>query len=232
MVIHFPELDAYGQRIASLPHEPLKITAVLTSPYVTTDYIFFDALISSAVWQDVMQDRAFNIHENKTDVFHIPLPLKLIGTKEPFYAASIGFPKYAVEGTARWRKQTEIESKKKINIGSGEYKRYDMPMPYTSAEEIVFYANGNKEEIERLLQYIPGIGKKRTQGYGNVRTWKVELSDHDYSVVKDGVPMRPIPVLEAASFDLKCDVEMLFASKAPYWHRANLTQCFMPLCKV
>jgi hypothetical protein len=232
MAIHFPELDAYGQRIASLPYEPLKITAILTSPYVTTDYIFFDALISSAVWQDCMGDKAFNIPENKTDVFHISIPLKLIGTKEPFYAASIGFPKQAVEGTARWRKQTDIESKKKINIGSGEYKRYDMPMPYTSAEEIVFYANGNKAEIERLLQYIPGIGKKRTQGYGNVRLWRVESSEHNYSVVRDGVPMRPIPVSEGAPFDLKCDVEMLFASNAPYWHKKNITKCFMPLCKV
>ncbi|MFH1432380.1 MAG: hypothetical protein ABIG84_04135, partial [archaeon] len=198
MTIHFSELDKYGQHITSLQHEPMKITASLTSPYVSTDYIFLDALISSAVWQDVMGEQAFNIPENKSDVFYIPLPIKQIGTKEPFYAASICFPKQAVEGTARWRKQTDIESKKKIRIGSGEYKRYDMPMPYTSAEEIIFYANGNKEEIERLLQYIPGIGKKRTQGYGNVRKWQVESSEHDYSVVKDGIPMRPIPVSEAA----------------------------------
>lgn len=232
MAIHFPELDKYGQRIASLLHEPLKITAGLTSPYVSTDYIFFDALISSAVWQHCMGDSAFNIPENKTDIFHIPLPLKRIGTKELFYAASIGFPKQAVEGTARWRKHTDIESKKKIRIGSGEFKRYDMPMPYTSADQIDFYANGNKEEIERLLQYIPGIGKKRTQGYGNVRSWQVEQSTHDYSVVKDGVPMRPIPVSEATPFGLKCDVEMLFAYFPPYWHHKNLTHVFMPMCKV
>ena len=232
MTIHFRELDDYGCRILSMNYGPLKITASLTSPYVSTDYIFFDALISSAVWQDVMGENAFNIPENKSEIFHIPLPLKQIGTKEPFYAASIGFPKQAVEGTARWRKQTDIESKKKIRIGSGEYKRYDMPMPYTSAEEIIFYANGNKSEIERLLQYIPGIGKKRTQGYGNVRTWQVEKSEHDYSVVRDGVPMRPIPVSEAAQFNLKCDVEMFFAFRSPYWHRKNLTKCFMPLCKI
>jgi len=229
---HFKELDDYGCHVLSMSNEPLKITAILTSPYVTTDYIFFDSLISSAVWQECMGDKAFNIPENKTDVFHIPLPLKLIGTKEPFYSASIGFPKQAVEGTARWRKHTDIESKKKISIGSGQYKRYDMPMPYTSAEEIVFYANGNKTEIERLLQYIPSIGKKRSQGYGNVRSWKVDHSEHDYSVVRDGVPMRPIPVSEAAQFNLKCDVEMLFAVRSPYWHRANLTKAFMPLCKV
>ncbi len=232
MSIHFKELDDYGQRIASLSHEPLKITAILTSPYVSTDYIFFDALISSAVWQDCMGDNAFNIPENKTDIFYIPLPLKLMGTKEPFYAASIGFPKQAVEGTARWRKQTDIESKKKIRIGSGEYKRYDMPMPYTSAEEIIFYANGNKAEIERLLQYIPGIGKKRTQGYGNVRLWRVEQAEHDWSIVKDGIPMRPIPVSEAAQFNLKCDVIMYFSTIPPHWHKSTMTLCYMPLCKV
>ena len=232
MAIHFKELDDYGARIAPIEHEPLKITASLTSPYVSTDYIFFDALISSAVWQDCMKDKAFNTPENKTDTFYIPLPIKHIGAKETFYSASIGFPKQAVEGTARWRKQTDIESTKKIRIGSGEFKRYDMPMPYTSAEEIIFYTNGNKAEIERLLAYIPGIGKKRTQGYGNVRTWQVEQSEHDWSIVKDGVPMRPIPISEAATFNLKCDVEMFFAYRPPYWHRSNLTRCFMPLCKV
>ncbi len=231
-MIHFSELDDYGKRIVSLLKEPLKITASLTSPYVSTDYIFFDALISSAVWQDMMQNKAFDVSENKSDTFYIPLPIEQIGTKESFYSASIGFPKQAVEGTARWRKQTDIESKKKIRIGSGEFKRYDMPMPYTSAEEIVFYTNGNKLEIERLLAYIPGIGKKRTQGYGNVRAWQVEQSEHDWSIVKDGVPMRPIPVSEAMLFNLKCDVEMFFAYRPPYWHRKNMTRCFMPLCKV
>lgn len=231
-MIHFPELDAYGEHIASLPHESLKITFKLGSPYVTTDYIFFDSLINSAVWQDVMGDRAFNIPENKTDIFHIPLPIKLIGKTEPFYAASIGFPKQAVEGTARWRKQTDIESKKKIRIGSGEYKRYDMPMPYTSAEEIVFYVNGNKAEITRLLQYIPGIGKKRSQGYGTIREKAVETSEHDWSVIRDGVPMRPIPASEAVVFNLKCDIEMFFSANPPHWHRQTMTRCFMPMCKV
>lgn len=232
MAIHFKYLDKYGQHIASLQYEPLKITASLTSAYVTTDYIFFDSLISSAVWQDCMKDKAYNVPENKSELFYIPLPIKPVGTKELFYAASIGFPKQAVDGVARWRKTTEIESKKKISIGSGEFKRYDMPMPYTSAEEIIFYVNGNKAEIERLLQFIPSIGKKRTQGYGNVRTWQVEQSEHDWSIVRDGVPMRPIPVSEAEQFNLKCDVEMFFAVRPPYWHRSNLTKCFMPLCKV
>jgi hypothetical protein len=231
-MIHFPELDEYGKRIAFLPNETLKITASLTSPYVSTDYIFFDALVSSSVWQDMMQDKAFNVPENKTDTFYIPLPIKQIGTKEPFYSASTGFPKQAVEGTARWRKQTDIESRKKIRIGSGEFKRYDIPMPYTSAEEIIFYANGNKAEIERLLAYIPSIGKKRTQGYGNIRTWQVDQSEHDWSIVKDGVPMRPIPISEATLFNLECDVEMFFAYRPPYWHRKNMTRCFMPMCKV
>ena len=231
-MITFPELERYGVAISNLEYEPLKITAALTSPYVTTDYIFFDSLISSAVWQECMQDKAYTVPENKSEVFYIPLPLKLIGTNEPFYAASIGFPKEAVDGIAHWRKHTEIESKKNINIGSGEFKRYNMPMPYTSTEELVFYANGSKPEIQRLLTLIPSIGKKRTQGYGNIRSWTVESSEHDWSVVRDGVPMRPIPVSEGKQFNLKCDVIMQFAYRPPYWHRKNLTQTYMPLCKV
>jgi hypothetical protein len=231
-MITFPELEIYDVAISGLEYEPLKITATLTSPYVTTDYIFFDSLISSAVWQECMQEKAYTIPENKSEVFYIPLPLKLVGIKEPFYAASIGFPKDAVDGIAYWRKHTDIESKKKINIGSGEFKRYNMPMPYTSTDEIVFYANGSIAEIKRLLTWIPSIGKKRTQGYGNIKSWTVESSEHDWSIVCDGVPMRPIPISEATQLHLNCKVEMFFAYKPPYWHRANMTPCYMPLCKI
>jgi hypothetical protein len=228
-MIHFKELDEYGQQISDISTEPLKITAALTSPYISTDFIFFDALISSAVWQNCMQSQAVDIPENKTDVFYIPLPIKQIGKTEPFYCASIGFPDKAVGGTVRWRKHIEIESKKKIRIGSGEFKRYNMPMPYTSTEHLLFYANANKKEIERLLTYIPSIGKKRTQGYGNVRSWKVESIEQDWSVVKDGVPMRPIPLSESAPFNLNNVIEMLFAVRPPYWHRSNLTKAYVPL---
>lgn len=231
-MIKLKEFEDYETFVSELKYEPLKVTACLSSAFVTTDYIFSDSLISSAVWQDVQQEKAFNIQENKNDVYDIPLPIKLNGEIEKYYSSSIGFPKMAVEGISHWRKVTEIESKKKIRIGAGEFKRYDMPMPYTSCEEIVFYCNGNKQEVERLLKsYIFSIGKKRGQGYGSIRSWKVEGSKTDYSTIHEGVPMRPIPINEAKELKLKCDIQMFYSYRSPYWHHKNMTMCYIPLCK-
>lgn len=232
-MIILPEFQEYSEYTQSLSKEPLKITAYLSSPYVTTDYIFFDGVLSSAVFRKVLGEDAYLIPENKSEVFYIPLPLKKIGNVTWFWSASVGFPGTYTEGVAHWRKQTDIETKKRIAIGSGQFKRYDMPIPYTSTVKLVFYAFGNLKEVEYLLtHYVPAIGKKRSQGFGTVREWIVERTDYDWSVVKDGVPMRPIPISSSHQFNLKCDVQMYFAYRPPYWHRGNLTMCYMPLCKV
>lgn len=232
-MIHIPELDAYGSHIDPATFEPMKVVFEMRSPVVTTDYIFLDGLISSAVFKDCVPNY-FDIPQDHNELIHIPLPLKQYGTEEPFYAASIGYADEIVEGIDHWRKRTEIETtKKKIQVGSGQYKMYDMPMPTMWAESWIFYASGNIDEVQRLLTaHISAIGKKCSQGFGQIKRITVEPSDHDWSVIKDCVPMRPIPESGAYGFDMDCDVVMYFAYKPPYWHRLNMTKCYMPMCRV
>jgi hypothetical protein len=232
-MIHYPKLDEYGETIDPATFEPMKVLMEMRSPIVTTDYIFLDGLVSSAVFKDCIPHH-YDLLQDTSELIHIPLPLKQYGNSEPFYAASIGYADEIVEGIDHWRKRTEVESKtKKIDVGSGQYKMYDMPMPTMWAESWIFYANGNIDECKRLLQlHISAIGKKCSQGFGAIKNIAVEPTDHDWSVIKDGVPMRPIPVSAAADFDMDCDVEMYYACRAPYWHRLNMTQCYMPLCRV
>lgn len=233
IMIHIPELEEYEGHISRIPHEPMKVIFEMRSPIVTTDYIFLDGLISSAVFKDCVLNH-YDMPENRNELIHIPLPLMQYGTEEPFYAASIGYADEIVEGIDHWRKRTEIETtKKKINVGSGQYKMYDMPMPTMWAESWTFYANGNIDEVRRLLtSHISAIGKKCSQGFGQIKHITVEPSEHGWSVIKDGVPMRPIPVSGAGEFEMDCDVVMYYAYRAPYWHRLNMTQCYMPLCRV
>jgi len=229
-MIHIPELDEYGSQIDPAIFEPMKVVFEMRSPIVTTDYIFLDGLISSAVFKDNVPNH-YDMPQNTNELIHIPLPLKQHGTDEPFYAASIGCADQIVEGIDHWRKRTEIESKKKIAVGSGQYKMYDMPMPTVWAESWIFYANGNIDEVRRLLTtHISAIGKKCSQGFGSIKRITVEPSEHDWSVIKNGVPMRPIPVRSAGGFGLDGDVEMYYAYRPPYWHRVNLTRCYMPVC--
>jgi hypothetical protein len=231
-MIHYPELNDYGNWFDEQLYEPMKVTMQMQSTVVTTDYIFLDGLISSAVYKECIPDY-FNIPENRNDLIYIPLPLKRYGFEHPFYAASIGFSDRIIEGIDYWRKRTEIESKKKIQIGSGQYKLYDMPIPTMWAQSWFFYANGNMKEIRRLLQkHISAIGKKCSQGFGAIKEISIESHEHDWSVIKNGVPMRPIPVSEAQIFNIDCNIEMYYAYRPPYWHRQNFTQCYMPMCRV
>jgi len=231
-MIYIPELNKYGKQIDPKTFEPMKVIMEMRSPVVTTDYIFLDGLISSAVFKDCVPDY-YDIPQNRNELIHIPLPLKQYGIKETFYAASIAYADQIVDGVDHWRKRTEIESGKKIQVGSGQYKMYDMPLPTMWAESWIFYANGNIDEVRRLLTtHISAIGKKCSQGHGSIKKIKVDSSEHDWSVVKDRIPMRSIPISEAGQFELDCDIETYFAYRPPYWHRLNMTECYVPLCRV
>jgi len=226
-MIHFKELDEYGEQ--EFDYEPLRIVGEVVSPISTTDFIYFDGILSYAVWHDVMREEAYSIPESKEDVFYIPLPIKQSGNTEKFYHASVGFFDDKVEGLARWRKQVSIETNKKIFVGRGIYRRYDTPIPYIYADKIYFYVNGDKREVQRLLDnYILSIGKKRTQGYGNIRKWTVESINEDMSIIdKDGNPMRPIPVSSDVKVNTRNAVTILIAYRPPYWHYKNMTQCYV-----
>ena len=149
-MIHIPALDAYGMQIDNSTFAPMKITFEMRSPVVTADYVFLDGLISSAVFKDNVSDYQ-DLPENRNELIHIPLPIKQHGAIEMFYAASIGHADRVIDGVDHWRKRAEVESKRKIQVGSGQYKMYDMPMPTQWAHEWIFYADGCIDEIRRLL---------------------------------------------------------------------------------
>ena len=79
-----------------------------------------------------------------------------------------------------------------------------------------------------LTTHISAIGKKCSQGFGQINKIVVDPTNHEWGVVRGGVPMRPIPVSAAGEFGLSGGVEMWFAYRPPYWHRKNLAMCVMP----
>ena len=48
--------------------------------------------------------------------------------------------------------------------------------------------------VQTLLHRLPGIGKKAARGYGAITDVDVDPVDHDLSLMRNGLPMRPIPV--------------------------------------
>lgn len=117
--------------------------------------------------------------------------------------------------------------KKKISVGAGLFRAYMMRLPYLPATTATFYVNGDVGEVLRLIQFLPGLGKKVAYGYGAIRSVSVEETPEDWSLVKDGVAMRPLPDFYADS-----DEKMFLPWKPPYWARESVAPCVPPGAKV
>lgn len=57
-----------------------------------------------------------------------------------------------------------------------------------------FYGVGDMAEVERLLNILPGLGRKTMRGYGAIKRVEVAPVDTDYSLVRNGIALRPMPV--------------------------------------
>jgi len=119
----------------------------------------------------------------------------------------------------------EVDTKTpKVHLNRGYFRAYMMRLPIIPARKVTFYFRGNMQEVLRLLSYLPGIGKKVADGYGFYNSVSVEETLENYSLVKDGVAMRPLP----CSLGYESNEKMMLAYKAPYWDKRCVEPCVPP----
>jgi CRISPR type IV-associated protein Csf3 len=215
------------------PHEfePLKVIFEMTSPIMLAHpFIHLDGLILHLLYRDLLGDDYYCLpSKNPIDFSEwIKAPIK---QTEDIYHASVSFfdtdTKFAT--TIYKRFCTEYldllqTKKRKITRGSGFFRDYMMKMVYIPAKAVFFYVNGNRAEIERLLRHVVSIGKKTAYGFGRVKSLRIEEIDADYSIAKNGIAMRPIPVRMLSD----AETTMLLAYKPPYWDKRNVELCAFP----
>jgi len=231
--------------------EHLKVTIHLHTPVLLGHpFIFFDGIVAHLCLAEELGEQYFSLPSNypiQELVDRSSIPLKRVYCRESgdyFFAASISFfddvkrtIKYSV---THFRKRfTEqyvhrvCTKKRKVRLGSGFYRLYDMKMLYVPCRKVVFYADGEKSEIERLLRKLPALGKKRHAGFGFVKKVDVEEIEESRSVVWDSVAMRPAPgwAVDAVETVKRFKrMELLpQAYKPPYWSKANVKMCTVPL---
>jgi len=125
----------------------------------------------------------------------------------------------------RWIPNTK---KKRIYRGMGHFKDYALSIPYIPAITCTFYGVGDIEMIEKLLQNVVGLGNDTRIGYGAVLRFHIETTEKDFSLVKDGKAMRPIPIRY-------CDwaeERIPLAWRPPYWAPENVELCCPPFTEV
>lgn len=169
----------------------------------------------------------------------LPL-LKVHDDQYWYYACSFaewGQP-YA-EGRDYWNKRNDVDKfldmlsrdVHRLDVGSGRYKSYHMPVFYRVAPWVRWWAIGEIDAIRDLLGGILALGKKRAYGWGRVIRWTVDETDQDRSLWVGPIPQRAIPVTHLAGHHWQGHAEprtMQWSFRPPYYESANFATCYMP----
>lgn len=221
--------------------QPIKITATLESGICTNDAaIPLDGILMAAAlqseygpdWQSVLPDPNIEL------VYPQVMPLeKREHQSEWYYACSFARHTPLAETVQYWHKRTRLQylemasfgKKGKLDLGSGPYRNYRMPLQTIVTPEVTWYAFGDLDTVAVSLSQIDFIGKKRAYGNGGVIEWKVETIGEDYSEQKDGKRTRAVPLgKDASESDILKYGQVAFRSfRPPYWHRENFGWCLV-----
>lgn len=222
--------------------EPLKITAKLQTPVCFNDFLRFDNILSGAKAKDILKETYYSKRDmyGKIELVIETLSkfLKFNEELQVFHASCATDGKEFVTAySKRWNSGKDRcvkfkgKGRQEIDTLRGFYKAYRNPLVYHSIPEIVFYANGDKNEIERLLnENIAYIGKKASQGYGRVKQWSVEVIDEDKSIFNNGKLMRFVDIDKF--YECKYPVDDSFytteTATIPPAYRTETHLCFCP----
>lgn len=222
-----------------------KVVFKMGSPVVTTDFIILDTLLSACKAKEILGDEFYsgkNVYGTKEMIESMLDPI--IDKKHGVYCTSIGIGdnrEYVSSWTKKWDdKNDDLVNfkdgvKQRVDIGSGHFKNYHMPMVMKTYKDITFYIRGDKNEIERLLTtYISYIGKKGSQGYGQINKMVFEDTEGDFSHFKDCEIMRPIPAENCKDYiGHLVNKNFLINSRTlptipPYWRDDYKELCILP----
>jgi CRISPR type IV-associated protein Csf3 len=223
----------YYTRKPKSAYLPLRITAYLQCGVISDAALPIDGVLYAVLRRKVFGERALTepgatIAQNNIGV---TMPLGRVNEhcREWYYAASWAQWNGTVAyGSTHWNKYLDVElsdlidfgsRKARLEMASGRYKCYHMPVYYRHALSVSWYVRGLKDEIEELLPFITHLGKKTSQGFGAVHRWTIEPVEHDWSIYDgNGRLMRAIPAEKG----------VLIGYRPSYWLPANQTICAVP----
>lgn len=208
------------------------------TPCVLQDDLYFDTLVSAAYAKKVLQ-ADFYKGKQAGDIDLVRNTLsQYIDTEYSVFKCSKLFLKSDNEATTFYTKRFHFEGANKIKLkaknidtGRGYTKNYHKHMQYRVAYAGCFYVSGDLLKIQALLTaYITHIGKKASQGYGEVASYNFCVMEKFPWIIEDKL-VRNIPAQEFNK--LLHDKKLLKINKQcgykaivpPYW-RDETEFCF------
>lgn len=165
----------------------------------------------------------------------IPLQRRTIKQTE-FWACSAPFYQSIGEQKIKYRKRWDYQEyhcdwgkkKAKVNTQEGPTKAYDLPLRLLEIPRIDWFCVGNLSDTKELLSRCSHLGKKRSQGKGQVYQWEVREFEHDWSLWKDGLLTRPFPIELIENVGSYPKINMMeWGWKSPAWLPENRSICMM-----
>jgi len=216
--------------------ENLKITAKMRSPVCFSEYLRFDCILSAAKAKELLKSDFYTLGKQysgtATVIKTLSAFLKFNASYGVFHAScAISDNEFVTAYSKRWNSAFDRtvkfkgKGKQEIDTARGFFKAYRNPLVYHVMPEIIFYAVGDKQEITRLLsENIRYLGKKSSQGYGEIASWTVETIEEDKSIFDGEKLMRVIPVSE----QVKAIYSIAELAVIPPSYRKETQLCYIP----
>lgn len=210
--------------------DKIKVTMTLASPLVTNGgYMTLDALLAALIFE-----RSGDLEEA-----HSTIPLA--NTQGLWHGSAAIVEKtdsarIAFVASLRPMHDLKLELLAKNPVGNahtaiGLTRRRDFGAVMNSyqlvtAPAITWYAEGNADAVQNLLQGVAFIGKRRASGFGQVTSLQIEAGELDGITGFFGEALRPVPLalFKGDPGNLRADA----AWRPAYWHPDNRAICFVP----
>lgn len=118
-----------------------------------------------------------------------------------------------------------------VQTKTGPFKSHRTPLRIVACRAVDWHVVGERAGIEDLLSEVTFVGKKHAHGCGQVVRWVVEPEPEDMSVLHEGLLQRSVPWAEPflAQVSPGTYYEADLGIRPPYWHRAQVRKCAVPL---
>lgn len=213
--------------------ESLRIRAYLQTAIISDQFLPIDGILFYMKCReefghlDVTEPGSSAV---SADAVTLPLQKRNENLERWYYAASFArWPDHTVQGKENFSKRFRISyanmidfdgKRGRVYTSRGQYKSYFIEVYYRHAIHVDWYVCGDADEILRLLQHCTHLGKKTSQGWGQILRWQINPSEDDWSERgPSGELVRAIPD-ETSHY--------LYGYRPSYYDRRNQFSCKMP----
>jgi CRISPR type IV-associated protein Csf3 len=235
-----------------MPRDVYCLTVDLGSPIAASDpYIHLDSFVAYAAGVESVGVDGLAEMEDDDDptYFESEMPFKTYEVDGEWVWAATAAGIATPEGTdidererwstTKWRKHFDHDpvhqiKETHVNTSSGSFKSYNASLPYTGADELTFFFEPkddvDADRVAELIEdHVSGIGKKRSQGFGQIR--EIEVFDVtgnvESAVYHNSQWLRSVPAKFGSRVVANTRIERR-TTLPPYWHHKNQAMAYPP----